>query len=180
VLHCTCRENEEPLYLVTTLDTSAVEAATLYSHRYDVEFDIRDLKVTMNTESIRARSQQMVTKELLASVVAFNLTMQFRCQLTMQFRCQAAKLASVELRRLSFTGCWVVFKDHLMLGQEESFEGWQARYTRALIIAGQKKLPQRKTPRSYARKAHPRRPKSTKFMKNQTANDAKDSLTPLQ
>lgn len=171
VLHCISREGEEPLYLVTTLEITAKDAAELYSHRYKIEFDIRDLKVTMDTENIRARSLEMVKKELLASVVAFNLTMQFRRQ--------AAKLASVEPRRLSFTSCWIVFQHHLMLGQEESFEGWQARFTRALIIAGQKRLPQRKSPRSYPRKAHPRRPKSTKFMSKQNATDAKEPPTPL-
>lgn len=172
VLHCVTRENEEPLYLVTTLEATAKDAAQWYSRRYDIEFDIRDFKVTLDTENIRARSLEMVTKELLASVVAFNLTMQFRRQ--------AAKLANVEPRRLSFTGCWLVFKDHLMLGQEESFEGWQTRYTRALIIAGQNVLPQRKKPRSYPRKAHPRRPKSTKFMKKKIADGASEPNNPHQ
>ena len=167
VLHYIERENEEPLYIVTNLNVSASSASELYSHRYKIEFDIRDLKVTMDTENIRARSLDMVMKELLASTIAFNLTMQFRRQ--------AAKLAQVEPRRLSFKSCWVIFQDHLLLGEEENYSGWQARFTRALLLAGQKKLPQRKSPRSFPRKAHPRRPKSTKFMKKQVADNSNES-----
>ena len=95
------------LYLVTTLEIDAISATELYSRRYDVEFDIRDLKVTMDAENIRAHSVAMVIKELLTSVVAFNLISQFRRQ--------AAKLARVEPRRLSFKGVWLSFRDHLLL-----------------------------------------------------------------
>ncbi len=52
------------LYLVTTLEIDATSAAELYSRRYDVEFDIRDLKVTMDAENILAQSVVMVKKEL--------------------------------------------------------------------------------------------------------------------
>lgn len=150
----------DQLYLVSSLDFDAHKAAGLYSHRYEIEFDIRDLKVTMDAENLRARSVEMALRELMTSVIAFNLTMQFRRQ--------AAKLAGVEPRRLSFTGCWVVFQDVLLLGNEEDFEGWQIRFTRALVLASQKRLPIRTKPRSYPRVAHPRRQKSTKFMKART------------
>ena len=161
ILHCVDLENGDQLYLVSSLDFDATSAARLYSHRYEIEFDIRDLKVTMDAENLRARSPEMALKELMTSVIAFNLTMQFRRQ--------AAKLACVEPRRLSFKSCWVIFQDHLLLGNEEDFEGWQIRFTRALILAGQKRLPQRSQPRSYPRVAHVRRQKSTKFMRARTA-----------
>ena len=45
-------DNGNFLYLVTTLDITATSAAELYSRRYEVEFDIRDLKVTMDAENI--------------------------------------------------------------------------------------------------------------------------------
>lgn len=157
-------ENGEQLYLVSSLDFDASSAAHLYSHRYQIEFDIRDLKVTMDGENLRARSVEMALKELMAGVAAFNLARQFRNQ--------AAKLAKVEPRRLSFKSCWVIFQDHLLLGDEKDFDGWRNRFTRALLLAGQKRLPLRSKPRSYPRKAHPRRPKSTKFMKSQAAKSA--------
>ncbi len=171
ILHCVDLDNGEQLYLVSTLDFDATTAAELYSHRYEIEFDIRDLKVTMDAESLRSRSLAMAMKELMTSVIAFNLTMQFRRQ--------AAKMARVEPRRLSFKSCWVIFQDHLLLGDEEDLEGWQIRMTRALILAGQKRLPQRSKPRSYPRVAHTRRQKSTKFMRAKTAKSKGNAGNPL-
>jgi hypothetical protein len=147
------------LYLVTTLEIDARSAAELYSRRYNVEFDIRDLKVTMDAENILAQSVVMVKKELMASVIAYNLIAQFRRQ--------AAKMANVEPRRLSFKGVWTSFRDRLLLKEPATLSEWQDLYVAALISAGNRKLPNRRTPRSYPRRAHPRRPKSTKFMKTQ-------------
>jgi hypothetical protein len=87
--------------------------------------------------------------------------------LIVQFRRQAAKLARVQPRRLSFKGVWLSFRDHLLLKEPENLSDWQDLYAAALISAGKRKLPNRSKPRSYARRAHPRRPKSTKFMKTQ-------------
>lgn len=146
------------LAMVSSLEIDASTAAEIYSRRYDVEFDIRDVKVTMDTENIRAQSVEMVQKELMTSVVAYNLTGQFRRQ--------AAKLAKVEPRRLSFSGVWTSFREILLYGQSKTFDQWLATYTRALISASQRRLPNRKTVRSYPRVAHPRRPKTTKFQKS--------------
>ena len=57
---------------MTTLGTSAEHAAEFYCRRYDVEHDIRDLKVSMALETMRCRSESMMRKELLTSVVAYN------------------------------------------------------------------------------------------------------------
>jgi len=69
-------ETEKSLHLVTTPDVSRQQAIALYLKRYDVEHDIRDVKVTLNTERIRAHSRQMFEKELLTSLVAYNLVIQ--------------------------------------------------------------------------------------------------------
>ena len=146
------------LAMVSSLEIDASTAAEIYCRRYDVEFDIRDLKVTMDTENIRATSVEMVQKELMTSVVAYNLTAQFRRQ--------ASKLAQVEPRRLSFSGVWTSFREILLYGQSKTFDEWLVTYTRALISASKRRLPNRKTARSYPRVAHPRRPKTTKFQKS--------------
>lgn len=145
------------LYLITTLEMDALSAADLYNRRYDVEFDIRDIKVTMDTENIRAKSVDTFKKELHASIVAYNLTVQFRRK--------AAELAKVKPRQLSFKGIWTTMKNHLLFQPACSFEEWQERYAIALYHASKKKHPHRKEPRSYPRKAHPRRQKTTKFEK---------------
>jgi hypothetical protein len=163
-------DNGTFLYLVTTLEIDATSAAELYSRRYDVEFDIRDLKVTMDAENILAQSVVMVKKELMTSVVAYNLIAQFRRQ--------AAKLACVQPRRLSFKGVWLSFRDHLLLKEPENLSDWQDLYAVALISAGKRKLPNRSKPRSYPRRAHPRRPKSTKIMKTQRKADEQHEIPP--
>ena len=173
-VHAVELDNGTTLAMVSSLEIDATIAAALYCRRYDVEFDIRDVKVTMDTENIRAQSVEMVKKELMTLVVAYNLTMQFRRQ--------AAKLARVEPRRLSFTGVWTSFREILLYGQSKTFDEWLVTYTRALLSASKRLLPNRKTARSYPRVAHPRRPKTTKFQKSLRGKkkDATDELPPDQ
>ena len=158
-LHEVKLENGEYLYLVTTMPIPSAVAAEYYSHRYDVEHDIRDVKVSMGIENIRAKSDEMVQKELLCSVVAYNLVLQLRRE--------AAKVADVPPRRLSFTGVWTTMQICLLQQPACTWAEWRARYERAIQIAATHKLPNR-SGRNYPRRAHPRRPKSTKFMQQQT------------
>ena len=161
-LHEVELDNGETLFLVTTLGISAEQAAEFYSRRYDVEHDIRDIKVSMSLETLRCRSEVMVKKELLTSVVAYNLVVPFRRQ--------AAEVAKLPPRRLSFKGVWDTFRSFLLNQPPCSTPEWQDRYANALRIASRDKLPNRPG-RTFPRKTHPRRPKSTKFMKSQTQNN---------
>lgn len=149
----------ERLYLVTTLPIPSELAAEYYSHRYDVEHDIRDVKVSMGIENIRAKSDEMVQKELLSSVVAYNLVVELRRE--------AAKVAGIDPRRLSFTGVWTTMQNCLLRQPPCAWSEWRERYEAAVRIAATYKLPNRPG-RTYPRRAHPRRPKSTKFMQKQT------------
>lgn len=157
-LHVVRLPNGEELYLVGNIEVEASSAAQLYQSRYDVEFDIRDLKVTMDTEHIRAKSYDTLMKELLGSVIAFNLVMQFRQQ--------AAQRARVKPRRLSFSGVWTSFQDHLLRRTLATYQAWLAAYEQAIHSASRKRLPNRTQPRSSPRVSHPRRPKTTKFEKS--------------
>lgn len=151
-------EGGTTLALVSGMDFDAACLAELYRRRYDVEFDIRDVKVTMDTENIRAKSVDMAMKELMGSIIAYNLVAQLRRG--------AAKLAKVPPRRLSFSGVWLSFRDHLLRARCETFEQWQLAFTSALLSASKRRHPVRKAPREYPRIAHPRRPKTTKFQKS--------------
>ena len=57
------------LLLTTSLKEDALSVAALYKYRTDVEIDIRNVKVVLNTENIRAKSVEMFQKELLTSMV---------------------------------------------------------------------------------------------------------------
>ena len=164
-IHAVRLENDEWLYLVTSMNLSTEEAGELYRRRYDIEHDIRDVKVTLGVEKIRAQSGEMVRKELLCSMVAYNLVVQLRRE--------AAKIAKLPPRRLSFTGVWNTMQSCLLRQPPGNAKTWTERYEMALKMASTDKLPNR-TGRSYPRKAHPKRPKSTKFMKQLGAK--KDDL----
>jgi DDE family transposase len=140
------------LWLVTTLDRNAAVLKDVYRQRLNVETDIRDIKVSLRIEEIRAKSVEMLRKEIATSMVAYNLVIQIRRL--------AAKAVGVPSRRLSFTGTWTAVRIVLLAPQEWSAKEWQRQFALALRISGERKLPNRPG-RSYPRKALPHRNKST-------------------
>ena len=144
------------LLLVTDLPDAPETLADLYERRVDVEVDIRNLKVVLNTENIRARSMDTFFKELLASVVSYNLVTQFRRQ--------AAELVDEPPRRMSFKRTWTTFRQFLLSAMHTDAAGWRDQYRTALSYAMRDKLPNRPG-RTFAREAYPRRPKSNQFKK---------------
>lgn len=149
------------LFLVTSLPHTAEELSERYRHRSDIEVDIRNLKVVLNTERIQARSVDLFHKELLTSLVAYNLVTQFRRQ--------AAALIAQPPRRMSFKSTWTTFNIFLWSSQAKDSSGWRAKYRQALLMATQDKLPNRPG-RSFAREVYARRPKSTQFKKRKPKN----------
>jgi hypothetical protein len=61
------------LYLFTTLDLSADEIVQLYGLRWNVETDLRTIKKTIRLEMLRCKTPDMVAKELILAVMAYNL-----------------------------------------------------------------------------------------------------------
>ena len=160
---------EENLYLVEDLGATTQQLRGLYWKRNDIEVDIRNIKLVIGTEEIRAQSKEMFLKEFAISMVAYNLTTQLRRE--------AAKLAKCEPRDLSFTGVWSVYR-HMLQGIEVCDPSqWQERLDRALKYASQQKLPKRPG-RSYPREAYSRRPKTTHFQKRKKPIKPNDSDEP--
>lgn len=146
------------LQLVTSLPHSTALLAELYRARTDIEIDLRNLKVVLNTEHLRARSVDMFHKELLTSLVAYNLVTQFRRQ--------AATLIQEPPRRLSFKRTWTTFNIFLWSSQQPDAPHWRTQYRQALGYAMTEKLPHRPG-RSFPREAYPRTHKSAQFKKRQ-------------
>lgn len=143
----------EPVHLVSTMNLSLKSAMELYGLRYSaIEHDIRDLKVTLNLEQMRAQSAAMVQKEMLCSMVAYNLIIQFR-------RAAAAE-AKLTPRRISFKRCYDTVRYYLLNFGAHPLEDWLARYKQAVMVASKDVIPLRPG-RAFPRKAHPKRPKST-------------------
>lgn len=151
------------LYLVTEMPHSAKRLSDLYMCRVNVEVDIRNVKVVLNTEGIAARSVNMFVKELLMSMVAYNLVTQFRRQ--------AAKMADVEPRRLSFKRTWTTFKTFLWSHIYTDAVDCRTQYHKALKCAMKDKLPNRPG-RSFEREAYHKRHKSVNFKKRKRKHAA--------
>ena len=157
---------EESMYIAENIGATTRQLRDLYWKRNDIEIDIRNIKVVINTEEIRAQSNEMFLKDFALSMVAYNLTTQLRRQ--------AAKKAACEPRELSFTGVWSVYR-HMLQGIEVNDPSqWRERLDRAIGYAAQQKLPKRPG-RSYPREAYTRRAKSTHFQKRDKPNDSNDS-----
>lgn len=155
-LHVLKLPNGNPLYLVTDLSEDALAMGAVYYKRMNVETDISNIKIVLDMEHIRARSPSMFRKELLTSMVAYNLVVQFRRQ--------AAQLAQVPPRRLSFTNVWSTFRIVLLSKWSTDPVEWRQQYRKALHRAMRDKLPNRPG-RSYPREAYRRTSKSFHFKK---------------
>ena len=96
---------EERLYIIEDIGATPKQLRDLYWKRNDIEVDIRNIKLVIGTEQIRAQSKDMFLKEFAMAMVTYNLTTQIRRE--------AAKLANCEPRELSFTGVWSVYRTML-------------------------------------------------------------------
>jgi hypothetical protein len=157
------------LAVVTDQTGTAAEVGEWYRQRGVVEVDIRDVKVVLNTEHLAARSEAMFRKEVLVSVVAYHLVVQFRRQ--------AAKRAGCQPRGLSFTRVWTTFRLFLLGAGYRTAGEWRAGYERALALAARHRLPNRPPGRRYERAAYPRRPKADQFKKRTPRPPADEAPT---
>jgi len=157
-LHEVTINAELTLYLVSNLEHDSKTLGNLFKHRVEVEFDIRNLKVVMDTENIRAKSVDMFMKEIYTSVVAYNLVGQFRRQ--------AAEINQVAPRKMSFKKTWTTFQTFLLRHLHTDPEKWREAFRRALYYATQDTLPNRPG-RTAKREAYRKRPKDCQFEKRE-------------
>jgi hypothetical protein len=138
-----CREGE-CFYFWTTLDLPAQEILEMYKLRGNIETDLRSLKRTVGLHQLSGKSEDVVEKELLLAVAAYNLVRGVMCL--------AAQRAGVPPRRLSFSFVQTVVTAALPgLDSAATESEYQQRLERLLHTAAQGKLPQRSRRRSYPR-----------------------------
>lgn len=134
----------ELLYLFATLDLPVEEILGIYQLRWNVETDLRSLKRTVGLHQLSSKSLDMVEKELLLAVAAYNLVRAVMCL--------AARRVGLTPRRLSFSFVQTVVEAALPgLDQAGSEAEYQQRLDRMLRYAAQGKLPNRSRVRSYPR-----------------------------
>lgn len=154
------------IYIITDLATTPKDLKNLYFQRNNIEVDIRNIKVVLDTESLRCKSVEMFEKELAMAMVAYNLTTQLRRQ--------AALIANCTPRELSFTGVWTVYRHQLQPKTFKDAKQWEEQFAIALQRASKQRLPKRPG-RSYPREAYPKRPKSNSFEKRKRKEKPNDS-----
>jgi DDE family transposase len=150
------------LYLFTTLSVPWQQAVTWYGQRINIETDLRSLKRTVNLHHIHSKTCDMLAKELLIAMSAYNLV---RTVMTL-----AARRHGLSPRQLSFSGVLNVVRavGNAWMGASTA-EPQTEQFLRVLDSAAQCTLPKRSKSRSYPRKvwnhcqAFPaRRPEKTK------------------
>jgi len=90
----------QTFYIVTTLLDAkrypADEIAELYFERWDVELFFRDIKITMNMDVLRCKSPDMIHKEIMMHLIAYNCIQSLISE--------AVRHTSDSVRRISFKG----------------------------------------------------------------------------
>jgi hypothetical protein len=90
--------SEKRVLVTTFIDPKVVSKSDLrelYGHRWLVEIDLKAIKSTMNMDVLRAKTPEMVRKEIWASLLAYNLIRKIMAQ--------AAFIHGKNPRKLSFS-----------------------------------------------------------------------------
>lgn len=137
-------KSKQWLYLFTTLTISADEVVALYGKRWNVESDLRGLKQTARLQRVAVQSVEMMEKELLAAVLAYNLV---RAVMVM-----AARKAGLHTRQLSFTYAYNLVQIGIVDVLQAPTTGEQIRQMERIIeLVSRCKLPNRHKRRSFPR-----------------------------
>jgi putative transposase len=132
------------LYLFTTSSLPAADVVALYGRRWLIETDLRSLKQTVRLQRIAAQSADMMEKELLVAVMAYNLVRAIMFQ--------AAQRANVDPRQLSFTYARnIVIDGYPKALAAPTFEQQEQELERIVELVARCRLPRRTKRRSYPR-----------------------------
>jgi hypothetical protein len=116
----------------------------LFRRRWNVETDLRSIKQTVRLQQLSSRSPEMLEKDLLLAMAAYNL---IRAVI-----CLAAQKANVEPRRISFTNVYTLVETFLPdILTARTTTQWTQCWKRIISIATAYLLPNRTKPRSYPR-----------------------------
>jgi hypothetical protein len=139
-------KSKQWLYLFTTLEGSMDQIVQLYGRRWNIETDLRSLKRTVQLHHIRAKTPDMMEKELVIALSAYNLVRAVMCL--------AARRSGIDPRQLSFTQVLnVVDAAWPKLVMAPTTQAHDREFFHVLDLAAQCKLPKRRKPRSYPRLA---------------------------
>lgn len=138
-------KSKQWLYLFSTRPEPATELQALYGTRWNIETDLRSLKRTVRLHHMAVHSVEMLEKELLMAICAYNLVRAVMCL--------AARKSRIDPRQLSFAQVLnVVDCAWPKLAAATTPEKMKRELNIILKLAAQCTLPKRKAARSYPRK----------------------------
>lgn len=144
-------KSKQWLYLFTTLEAPADQVVALYARRWNIETDLRSLKRTVRLHHMAVKSNDMLEKELLMAISAYNLVRAVMCL--------AARQSNIDPRQLSFAMVLnVVDCAWPKLAAATTQQEFQREFDYVLTVAAQCTLPKRKRRRSYPRMLWRRQP----------------------
>lgn len=140
----------QKLYFFTSLGLPPAGLAELYGYRWNIETDLRSLKREVRLHTLTAKSRDMVDKELVLGVAAYNLT---RAAIN-----QAAAVLQLSPRQFSFSLARDTVNAFLPRFAEARNEDERRQLGKQMLrIMSQSLLPRRRKPRpSPSREIWPR------------------------
>jgi putative transposase len=137
-------KSKQWLFLFITLRLAPEEAVALYGKRWHIETDLRSLKQTMRLNRLSVQSADLMEKELLAAVLAYNLVRAVMCL--------AARQSGIATRQLSFTYAHTLVQEGITsVLAAQTYEEQAARMERLVDLVARCKLPNRPKRRSFPR-----------------------------
>lgn len=137
----------QKLYFFTILTLPPDQILNLYGYRWNIETDLRSLKREVRLHMLEAKSADMVEKELLLGVAAYNLT---RAAMN-----EAGAALGLDPRRFSFSQAQDTLHAFLPVLAAAATDQERQQITRQIIrVFAQSKLPHPKR-RSYPRQIWP-------------------------
>jgi IS4 transposase len=137
-------KHKQWLYLFTTTSLPAEDVVALYGRRWRIETDLRSLKQTVHLYRLSAHSADMMEKELLVAVRAYNLVRAIMFQ--------AAQRAQIDPRQLSFTyACNFVLDSYPEILAARTAKQRQQKLDQIIEWVSRCRLPKRSKRRSYPR-----------------------------
>jgi hypothetical protein len=136
-------KHKQWLYLFTTLEAPAAQVVEWYGKRWRIETDLRSLKQTVRLSQLQVRSADMVEKELLVAVLAYNLV-----RTIMHL---AAQRSGSDPRQLSFTYSCNIVLDGCPAILATRGDKQQQALDRIIELVARCKLPKRHKARHYPR-----------------------------
>jgi hypothetical protein len=142
------------LTLVTTLcdaqQVTIAELGRVYRTRWQVELDLRTIKVTMQMEVLRCKTPEMVRKEIWMHLLGYNLIRTVMAE--------AASRHALRPREVSFKGAWQTLSAYRLLVERTTTGSLFDLYDDLLRAIAHHRVGDR--PHRYEPRAIKRRPKS--------------------